>query len=57
MTWEIYTQSAKGWRKLARLKITDSPTELKQADAVVLPRVGAFDPAVQHLRARIGRTD
>ena len=33
-------------------KITDSPTELKQADAVVLPGVGAFDPAVQHLRSR-----
>jgi glutamine amidotransferase len=33
-------------------KITDSPVELEQADAVVLPGVGAFDPAVQHLRAR-----
>ena len=33
-------------------KITDSPTELDQADAVVLPGVGAFDPAVQHLRSR-----
>ncbi len=33
-------------------KITDSPTELEQADAVVLPGVGAFDPAVQHLRSR-----
>lgn len=33
-------------------KITDSPIELEQADAVVLPGVGAFDPAMQHLRSR-----
>ncbi|MFK0734134.1 MAG: imidazole glycerol phosphate synthase subunit HisH [Gloeotrichia echinulata GP01] len=33
-------------------KITHSAKELEQADAVVLPGVGAFDPAVQHLRAR-----
>ena len=33
-------------------KITDSPKELERADAVVLPGVGAFDPAVQHLRSR-----
>ncbi|MBH8561324.1 imidazole glycerol phosphate synthase subunit HisH [Nostoc sp. CENA67] len=33
-------------------KITHSPKELAQADAVVLPGVGAFDPAVQHLRSR-----
>jgi glutamine amidotransferase len=33
-------------------KITHSPKELEKADAVVLPGVGAFDPAVQHLRAR-----
>jgi glutamine amidotransferase len=32
--------------------ITDSPTDLEQADAIVLPGVGAFDPAVQHLRSR-----
>jgi imidazole glycerol-phosphate synthase subunit HisH len=32
--------------------ITYSPKELEQADAIVLPGVGAFDPAVQHLRAR-----
>jgi glutamine amidotransferase len=36
----------------ARTKITDSPTDIEQADAVVLPGVGAFDPAVQHLRSR-----
>jgi len=33
-------------------KITDSPKQLEQADAIVLPGVGAFDPAVQHIRAR-----
>jgi len=33
-------------------KITDSPAELEQAEAVVLPGVGAFDPAVQQLRSR-----
>lgn len=33
-------------------KITDSPKVIEQADAVVLPGVGAFDPAVQHLRSR-----
>lgn len=32
--------------------ITDSPTEIEQADAVILPGVGSFDPAVQHLRSR-----
>ena len=32
--------------------ITDSPIELEKADAIVLPGVGAFDPAMQHLRAR-----
>ncbi len=33
-------------------KITDSPREIEQAEAIVLPGVGAFDPAVQHLRSR-----
>lgn len=32
--------------------ITDSVMELERADAVVLPGVGAFDPAMQHLRSR-----
>ncbi|GAC1461440.1 MAG: imidazole glycerol phosphate synthase subunit HisH [Chamaesiphon sp.] len=33
-------------------KITDSPKEIERTDAVVLPGVGAFDPAVQQLRHR-----
>jgi imidazole glycerol-phosphate synthase subunit HisH len=32
--------------------ITDSVKDLEAADAVVLPGVGAFDPAIQHLRSR-----
>lgn len=32
--------------------VTDSATEIKHADAVVLPGVGSFDPAMQHLRSR-----
>jgi glutamine amidotransferase len=45
--------ACKGLEKAgARTKITDSPTDIEQADAVVLPGVGAFDPAVQHLRSR-----
>ena len=33
-------------------QITDSPAVIEKADAVVLPGVGAFDPAIQHLRSR-----
>lgn len=36
----------------ANPKITDSPIEIEQAEAVILPGVGSFDPAVQHLRSR-----
>lgn len=36
----------------AKTHITDSAKELEQADAVVLPGVGAFDPAIQQLRSR-----
>jgi glutamine amidotransferase len=32
--------------------VTDSPADLERADAIVLPGVGSFDPAVQHLRSR-----
>ncbi|MBD1829640.1 imidazole glycerol phosphate synthase subunit HisH [Microcoleus vaginatus GB1-A2] len=33
-------------------KITDSPAIIEQADAVLLPGVGSFDPAMQNLRSR-----
>lgn len=36
----------------ATTHVTDIARDLEQADAVVLPGVGAFDPAVQHLRSR-----
>ena len=36
----------------ASTQITYSAKELEQADAVVLPGVGSFDPAIQHLRSR-----
>lgn len=43
----------KGLEKVgATPKVTDSAQEIDQADAVVLPGVGSFDPAVQHLRSR-----
>ena len=32
--------------------ITDNPDVIRQAPALVLPGVGAFDPAMQHLRKR-----
>jgi imidazole glycerol-phosphate synthase subunit HisH len=36
----------------ATTHVTDHYKDLEQADAVVLPGVGAFDPAIQHLRLR-----
>lgn len=36
----------------AQTVVSDRPGDLEQADAVVLPGVGAFDPAMQHLRSR-----
>lgn len=32
--------------------VTDTVAEIEAADGVVLPGVGAFDPAMQHLRSR-----
>ena len=32
--------------------VTDAEMHLRAADAIVLPGVGAFDPAMQHLRSR-----
>ncbi len=32
--------------------ITDDPQQIETADAIVLPGVGAFDPAMQHIRDR-----
>lgn len=32
--------------------VTDNPQVIAAADAVLLPGVGSFDPAMQHLRAR-----
>jgi imidazole glycerol-phosphate synthase subunit HisH len=43
----------KGLEKAGAIpNITDSPKEMELADAIVLPGVGAFDPAVKHLRKR-----
>jgi imidazole glycerol-phosphate synthase subunit HisH len=36
----------------AQTLVSDRPQDLLAADAVVLPGVGAFDPAMQHLRSR-----
>jgi glutamine amidotransferase len=45
--------ACKGLEKAgANTIVTDSPHDIAQADAVVLPGVGAFDPAVQHIRSR-----
>ncbi|BAQ66063.1 imidazole glycerol phosphate synthase subunit HisH [Geminocystis sp. NIES-3709] len=45
--------ACKGLEKAgATTKITDSAKEIAQADAIVLPGVGSFDPAIEHLRER-----
>jgi glutamine amidotransferase len=45
--------ACKGLEKAgATPEITDSPHDIARADAVVLPGVGAFDPAMEHLRTR-----
>ncbi len=45
--------ACKGLEKAGAIPtVTDLAKELATADAVVLPGVGSFDPAMQHLRAR-----
>ncbi len=45
--------ACKGFEKAgAKTNVTDSPADIARADAVVLPGVGAFDPAMQHIRER-----
>ena len=45
--------ACKGLEKAgAKPKVTDSPQDIANADAVVLPGVGAFEPAMQHIRSR-----
>ncbi len=45
--------ACKGLEKAGAIPlITDAVQDLEKADAVVLPGVGAFDPAIQHLRSR-----
>jgi imidazole glycerol-phosphate synthase subunit HisH len=45
--------ACKGLEKAGGIPIiTDSAKEMAAADAVVLPGVGSFDPAMQHLRSR-----
>lgn len=45
--------ACKGLEKAGAItKVTDSPTEIAQADGIVLPGVGSFDPAMQHLQER-----
>ena len=36
----------------AKTLVTDAIADIEKADGVVLPGVGAFDPAMQHLRSR-----
>jgi imidazole glycerol-phosphate synthase subunit HisH len=44
--------ACKGLEKAgAKPKVTGLAKEIEQADAVVLPGVGSFDPAMQHLRS------
>ena len=45
--------ACKGLEKAGAVpRITSSATDILAADAVVLPGVGAFDPAMQHIRER-----
>jgi imidazole glycerol-phosphate synthase subunit HisH len=45
--------ACKGLEKAGAIpRITDRPEDIATAKAIVLPGVGAFDPAMQHLRQR-----
>lgn len=45
--------ACKGLEKAGAIpKITNSPLDIANADGVVLPGVGSFDPAMQHLKER-----
>ena len=45
--------ACKGLEKAGAIpRITDSHQDILEADAVVLPGVGAFDPAMRHIRER-----
>jgi glutamine amidotransferase len=45
--------ACKGIEKAGAIpQITDSPLEIENAEGIVLPGVGSFDPAVLHLRER-----
>ncbi|NJR38830.1 MAG: imidazole glycerol phosphate synthase subunit HisH [Leptolyngbyaceae cyanobacterium CSU_1_4] len=45
--------ACKGLEKAGAIpQVTDSVKVMEQADAVLLPGVGSFDPAIQHLRSR-----
>lgn len=45
--------ACKGLEKAGAIpQVTDSVRVMEQADAVLLPGVGSFDPAIQHLRSR-----
>lgn len=45
--------ACKGLEKAgAKPQVTDSPRAIEKADAIVLPGVGSFDPAVKHIRDR-----
>ena len=52
-TWATCTRPVRGWPLLVVIpKLTDVIADIEQADALVLPGDGAFDPAMQHLRSR-----
>lgn len=43
----------KGLEKVGAIpQVTDSPILIEKADGIILPGVGSFDPAMEHLRSR-----